>query len=69
MFSHPDRIGQLASENYRQMLAQASRRQLLRQDDGPTPTTPGLATRMTRRVAAAFARAGAVTAPTPGSSQ
>jgi hypothetical protein len=69
MYSHPDRIGQLARENYGQMLAQASRRQLLQQDDRPAARTPGLGTRMTRRLAAAFARAGVVTAPTPGSSQ
>jgi hypothetical protein len=69
MFSHPDRIGQLARENYGQMLAQASQRQLLQQGDRPAARTPGLATRMTRRLAAAFARAGAVTAPAPGSSQ
>ncbi len=31
MFTHPDRLGQLARENHRQMLAQASQRQLRHQ--------------------------------------
>jgi hypothetical protein len=66
MFTHPDRIGQLASENHRQMLAQASRRRLLHQEDGPTARTAGLAARMTRRLATAIARAGVVTAQAPG---
>jgi hypothetical protein len=69
MFSHPDRIGQLASENHRHMLAQASRRQLLHQDDRPATRTLGLAARTTRRLAAAIARAGVVTAQAPGRSQ
>ena len=41
MFTHPDRLGQLARENQRQMLAQASQRQLRRQQGqqaaGPRP--------------------------------
>ena len=69
MFSHPDRIGQLARENHRQMLAQASQRQLLHEDDRPAARTPGLAVRMTRRLATAFASAGVVTAQVPGRSQ
>jgi hypothetical protein len=69
MFSHPDRIGQLATENHQQMLAQARQRQLLHEDDRPAVRTPGLAARMARRLAAAFARPGAVTAPTPGRSR
>jgi hypothetical protein len=69
MFSHPDRMGQLASENHRHMLAQASQRQLLHDDDRPAARTPGLAARMTRRLAAAFARAGVVTAQVPGRSR
>ena len=66
MFTHPDRIGQLASENHRQMLAQASQRQLLHQADSPAARTPGLAARMTRRLAEAIARAGVVSAQVPG---
>jgi hypothetical protein len=66
MFTHPDRIGQLASENHRQMLAQASRRSLLHQDDRPTARTAGLAARMTRRLAAAIARTGVATAQAQG---
>jgi hypothetical protein len=69
MFSHPDRIGQLARENHRQMLAQASQRQLLREDDSPAARTPGLAARLTRRLAAAFARADVVGTLAPGRSQ
>jgi hypothetical protein len=69
MFSHPDRIGQLARENYGQMLAQASQRQLLRQNDRPAVRTPGLAARMTRRLAAAIAGADVVTAQAPGGGQ
>jgi hypothetical protein len=69
MFSHPDRIGQLARENHRQMLAQASRRQLLHEDHSPAARTPGLAARLTRRLAAAFARADVVSTPAPGRSQ
>jgi hypothetical protein len=66
MFTHPDRIGQLASENHRQMLAQASRRHLLHQDDRPTARTAGLAARMTRRLAATIARTGALTGQAQG---
>jgi hypothetical protein len=66
MFSHPDRIGQLARDPHRQMLAQARRSQLLHQDDRPAARTPGLATRMTRRLATAIARAGAAAAQEPG---
>jgi len=69
MFSHPDRIGQLARENHRQMLARASQRRLLHDDDRPAARTPGLAARLTRRLAAAFARADAVSTPVPGRSQ
>jgi len=66
MFTHPDRIGQLATENHRHMLAQASRRRLLHQDDGPAVRTPGLAARMTHRLAAAIARTGVATAQAQG---
>ncbi len=69
MFSHPDRIGQLASENHRHMLAQASRRQLLHQDDRRATRTSGLAGRMARRLAASIARAGVVTAQAQGRGQ
>jgi hypothetical protein len=69
MFSHPDRIGQLARENHRQMLAQASQRQLLHDDDRPAARTPGPVARMTRRLAAAFIRADVATAPAAGRSQ
>jgi hypothetical protein len=65
MFSHPDRIGQLAREHHRQMLADASQRQLLHQDDRPAARTPGAVARMTRRLAAAIAGTDVVTAQAP----
>ena len=61
MFTHPDRIGQLAGEHHHQMLAQASKRQLRHQHGRPAART-----RIIGRLAAAIARAGAVTAPAPG---
>jgi len=66
MFSHPDRIGQLASEHHHQMLAQASQRQLRHQHDRPAASNPGRPARIARRLAAAIARAGAAAAQAPG---
>ena len=40
MFTHPDRIGQLAHEHHHQMLAQASQRQL-RHQHGRRQPAPG----------------------------
>ncbi len=60
MFTHPDRIGQLADEHHHQMLAQASQRQLRHQHGRPAAST-----RIIRRLAAAIAGAG-VTAQAPG---
>jgi len=40
MFTHPDRVGQLARDQHRQMLAQASQRQLRRQHGHQAPRTP-----------------------------
>ena len=50
MFTHPDRIGQLAREHHHQMLAQASQRQLRHQHTRPAATT-----RIIRRLAALIA--------------
>lgn len=61
MFTHPDRIGQLAREHHHQMLAQASQRQLRHQHTRPAATT-----RIIRRLAALIAGAGAVPAQAPG---
>jgi hypothetical protein len=61
MFTHPDRIGQLAREHHHQMLAQASRRQLRHQHGRPAAST-----QIIRRLAAAIARAGVVAAQAPG---
>jgi hypothetical protein len=66
MFAQPDRIGQLARENHNQMLAEASQRQLRHQHGHHrAPATSGTATRITRRLAAAIARLGTVTAEAP----
>jgi hypothetical protein len=59
MFTHPDQLGRLARENHRQLLAQASKRQLARQRGCPAPRTQGGADRLARRLAVAIARAGA----------
>ena len=61
MFTHPDRIGQLASEQHHQILAQASQRQLRHQHGRPAAST-----RIVRRLAAAITRASVVTAQAPG---
>jgi len=61
MFTRPDRIGQLAGEHHHQMLAQASKRQLRHQHGRPAASIPIIG-----RLAAAIARAGAVTAQAPG---
>lgn len=66
MFTQPDRIGQIAREHHYQMLAEASQRQLRHQHGHPAPATPGAATRITRRLAAAIARLGSVPTEAPG---
>lgn len=63
MFTQPDRIGQIAREHHRQLMADASQ---CRSHEGLAPRTPSPATRITRRLVAAFARAGAVAAEAPG---
>jgi hypothetical protein len=62
MFTQPDRIGQIAREHHRQLIADASQ---CRQYDRLVPRTPSAAARITRRLVAAFARPHAVAAETP----
>jgi hypothetical protein len=57
MFTHPDRIGQLAQENHRHMLAQASQRRLGNQH-GRSSARTHAAARITRRLAGAITRTG-----------
>ena len=61
MFTHPDRIGQLAREHHHQMLAQASQRQLRHQHGCPAASS-----RIIRRLAAMIAGAVVAPAPAPG---
>jgi hypothetical protein len=62
MFTHPDRIGQLAREHHHDMLAQASQRRLRNQHGRRSPRTPHAA-KFTRRLVEALARAGVVEHP------
>jgi hypothetical protein len=66
MFTHPDRIGQLAAEHHQHMLAQARHRTLRHQHGRRSSRTPDAAVRITRRLTAAITRAGIVAAETPG---
>jgi hypothetical protein len=58
MFSHPDRIAQLARDHHRQMLAQASQRQLGRQHGQQATRTATAAGTIIHRVATAIGGAG-----------
>jgi hypothetical protein len=62
MFTHPDRIGQLAREHHHQMLAQASQQRLRHQHSRPATT------RIIRRLAALIAGADVAPAQAPGTS-
>jgi hypothetical protein len=66
MFTHPDPLGQLAAEHHRQMLAEARQRTLRHQHGRPSPRTPDIARRITRRLATAITRADPVAAETSG---
>jgi hypothetical protein len=66
MFTHPDRIGQLAAEHHRDMLAEARLRALRHQQGRPSSRTPRIALRIARRLATAITRADAEAAQTPG---
>jgi len=65
MFINPNLATRLAREHQRELLAQASQRQLRRRHR-PAPGAPGVTARITRRLAAAIARAGAVAAQAAG---
>ena len=67
MFTTPGQIGQLAREHHRQLLAEASQRQLRHQHYHPAAAkNPDIATSITRRLATAIARAGVVVAEAKG---
>jgi hypothetical protein len=66
MFTHPHVVCQLAREHQRQMLADAAQRQLLHRHHLAAASMPGIATGITRRLAALIARAGAVISSAPG---
>jgi hypothetical protein len=67
MFTHPYIGSQLAREHQRQMLAEASQRQLRsRRRRPPVAKNPNAAARIIRRLAAAIAKAGVVAAEAPG---
>ncbi len=56
MFTHPDRLGQLAREDQRQMLAEASQRQLRRQHGQQATRTATAAGTIIRRLATLIAK-------------
>jgi hypothetical protein len=57
MFTHPDRLGQLAREHHHDMLAQASQRSLRNQPGSRPSAAPNAAARITRRLAEVIVRA------------
>jgi hypothetical protein len=63
MFTHPDHIGQKVNEHHRRLIEDASQ---CRQHDRLVPTTPSVAAKITRRLVATFAKAGAVAVEAPG---
>lgn len=66
MFTHPDRIGQLAAEHHQHMLAQARQRTLQHQHGRRSARMPDAVARITRRLTAAITRTGVVAEETPG---
>jgi hypothetical protein len=60
---YSDRLGQLASQNHHQMLADAGHRQL--RQEARVPRTPGTPSAITRFLGAALAKLGIVTARAP----
>jgi hypothetical protein len=67
MFINPNLATRLAREHQRELLAEASQRQQLRHRPGlPAPDAPGPDARITRRLAAAIARARWVAAQAQG---
>jgi hypothetical protein len=63
MFTHPGLTSQLAREHHRQMLAEASRRQLRRRHGDQVTRNASGAGKIIRRVAAAIAGAGIAALP------
>ena len=57
---YSDRLGQLASQHHHQMLADSGRRQL--RQEARVPQTSGTTSAITRRLSAALAKFGVVTA-------
>jgi hypothetical protein len=70
MDTHYDRIGQVAREHQREMLAEARlrhlRRELRHQPDGPVPSTPYA---VARRLGAVIAKAAGAAARVPQASR
>ena len=66
MFTHPDRIGQLATEHHEDMLAKARQRKLGQQHGRRSARTRAAAVRITRRLATAVVRIGAAAVKSPG---
>jgi hypothetical protein len=63
MFTHPGLTSQLAREHHRQMLAEASRRQLRRRHSHQATRNASGAGKIIRRIAAAIAGAGIAALP------
>jgi hypothetical protein len=68
MFTHPDDLGQLVRENYRQMLAQAGQRQLRRQHGQRSTRTRPAAGTIIRRLATLIAKPDDIGSAQPGHS-
>jgi hypothetical protein len=72
MYTHYDRMGQVAREHQREMLAEARRHQLRRelwhQPDRPAPRTP-YAVAVARRLGAVIAKAAGAAARVPQASR
>ena len=64
MYTNSDRIGQLASEHHREMLADARHRRL-RRPGRSAPRTPGTPSAITRRLGTAIAKVGAAAGRVP----
>ena len=64
MFTHPGLTSQLAREHHRQMLAEASRRQLRRRHGHQATRNASGAGKIIRRIATAIAGAGIAALPT-----
>jgi hypothetical protein len=65
MYTHPDRIGQLAREHHNQMITDARQRQLRHQLPRSAARRPLAGAGITRRLGAAIAKAGIAAAHAP----